>query len=66
VMLPPPGSPLLSRELFYTAVTRARRRVVVHASAASVREATRRPAERASGLADALRKNGGFESRPLR
>jgi exodeoxyribonuclease V alpha subunit len=55
VMLPPPGSPLLSRELFYTAVTRARRRVVVHGSAASVREATRRPAERASGLGDALR-----------
>ena len=55
VMLPPPGSPLLSRELLYTAVTRARRRVVVHASVASVREATNRPAERASGLADALR-----------
>ena len=55
VMLPAPGSPLLTRELFYTAVTRARRRVVVHGSAASVREATRRPAERASGLGDALR-----------
>ena len=56
VILPAPGSPLLSRELFYTAVTRARRRVVVHGSAASIREATLRPADRASGLADALRK----------
>jgi exodeoxyribonuclease V alpha subunit len=66
VILPPPGSPLLSRELFYTAVTRARRRVVVHASAASVREATNRPAERASGLGDALRGDRALESRHLR
>ncbi|HVW28489.1 MAG TPA: exodeoxyribonuclease V subunit alpha [Polyangiaceae bacterium] len=66
VMLPAPGSPLLTRELFYTAVTRARRRVLVHASAASVREATARPAERASGLGDALRAKSGFEFRPLR
>jgi exodeoxyribonuclease V alpha subunit len=56
VMLPALGSPLLSRELFYTAVTRARRRVVVHGSAASIREAVVRSADRASGLADALRK----------
>jgi exodeoxyribonuclease V alpha subunit len=61
VMLPAPGSPLLSRELFYTAVTRARRRVVVHGTAAAVREATQNPAERASGLADALR--SGSETR---
>ncbi|HEX4336553.1 MAG TPA: exodeoxyribonuclease V subunit alpha [Polyangiaceae bacterium] len=59
VLLPPPGSPLLTRELFYTAVTRARRRVVVHGSAAAVREATSRPAARASGLADALRPEDG-------
>jgi exodeoxyribonuclease V alpha subunit len=56
VMLPVPRSPLLSRELFYTAVTRGRRRVVVHGSAASIREATLRPADRASGLGDLLRK----------
>jgi exodeoxyribonuclease V alpha subunit len=55
VILPPEGSPLLSRELLYTAVTRARNKVVVHASLAAIREATRRPVERASGLAEALR-----------
>jgi exodeoxyribonuclease V alpha subunit len=55
VVLPPPGSPLLSRELLYTAVTRARRRVVVHATEEAVREAVRNRVARASGLADALR-----------
>jgi exodeoxyribonuclease V alpha subunit len=55
VVLPNEASPLLSRELFYTAVTRARRRVTVHASAASIREAVRRRVVRTSGLASALR-----------
>jgi exodeoxyribonuclease V alpha subunit len=58
VLLAEPESPLLSRELLYTAVTRARHRVVVHASAAAVASAVRRPIERSSGLRDAL-------SRPL-
>ena len=55
VMLPPPGSPLLSRELFYTAVTRARHRVVICGTEAAVREAIARPGTRSSGLSDALR-----------
>ncbi len=55
VVLPREGSPLLTRELLYTAVTRARLRAVVHATEAAVREAVGRPALRASGLAEALR-----------
>lgn len=54
VVLPPPGSPLLVRELLYTAVTRARRRLIVHAPIASIRQAVERRMQRASGLADAL------------
>lgn len=55
VVLPRPGSPLLSRELVYTAVTRARRRVLLHGTVEAFREALARPVQRASGLADALR-----------
>jgi exodeoxyribonuclease V alpha subunit len=55
VVLPPLGSPLLVRELFYTAVTRARKRLIVHASSAAIRQAVERRMERASGLEEALR-----------
>lgn len=55
VILPPLGSPLLVRELFYTAVTRAKSRLVVHASAAVIRQAVQRRMHRSSGLEDALR-----------
>jgi exodeoxyribonuclease V alpha subunit len=55
VVLPRSGSPLLTRELLYTAVTRAKRRVLIHGTKASLREAIERPAARASGLSDALR-----------
>lgn len=55
VVLPDDDSPLLSRELLYTAVTRARRRVIVHAAKATVRAAVARTVARASGLGDALR-----------
>ncbi|MGE0214544.1 exodeoxyribonuclease V subunit alpha [Mycolicibacterium sp.] len=55
VLLPPPESRLLTRELFYTAVTRARRTVRVVGPEASVRAAVRRRAVRASGLARRLR-----------
>ncbi|MBZ5735768.1 exodeoxyribonuclease V subunit alpha [Nocardioides sp. TRM66260-LWL] len=51
VLLPPPDSPLLTRELLYTAVTRARRRVTIVGDPASVRAALERRAQRASGLA---------------
>lgn len=54
VLLAEPESPLLSRELLYTAVTRARTRVVLHATTAAIASAVRRPVERSSGLADAL------------
>jgi exodeoxyribonuclease V alpha subunit len=55
VVLPPPPSPILTRELLYTAVTRARSRVTLLASAQAIRAAIERPVSRASGLADRLR-----------
>jgi exodeoxyribonuclease V alpha subunit len=51
VLLPDEDSRLLSRELFYTAVTRARTKVRVVGSEAAVRAAIGRRAQRASGLA---------------
>lgn len=56
VVLPEPGSPLLTRELLYTAVTRARRRLVLHASRAAVAQAIGRRVTRASGLQELLRR----------
>jgi exodeoxyribonuclease V alpha subunit len=50
VLLPPPDSPLLTRELLYTAVTRATERVQVFGSEEAIRRAVLRPANRASGL----------------
>jgi exodeoxyribonuclease V alpha subunit len=52
VLLPPASSPLLTRELLYTAVTRARDRVRLIGSEAAVRRAVERPVRRASGLRD--------------
>ena len=54
LVLPPADSPLLTRELLYTAVTRAERAVVVLGTEAAVRRAVARPANRASGLRDRL------------
>ena len=50
VLLPDEGSRLLTRELFYTAVTRARRHVRVVGSEAAVRAAVGARAQRATGL----------------
>ncbi len=50
LILPEPDSPLLSRELFYTAITRASRRVRVVSSADAVLQASERRVMRASGL----------------
>jgi exodeoxyribonuclease V alpha subunit len=50
VLLPPEGSPLLTRELLYTAVTRARGRVRVVATEAAVRAAVGTQVRRAGGL----------------
>ena len=54
VLLPPATSPLATRELLYTAITRARRRVVLVGSEASVRAAIMRPSVRMSGLPGGL------------
>ncbi|RZT18473.1 DNA helicase/exodeoxyribonuclease V alpha subunit [Mycobacterium sp. BK558] len=54
VLLPAEESRLLTRELFYTAVTRAKSRVRVVGTEASVRAAVARRAVRASGLARRL------------
>jgi exodeoxyribonuclease V alpha subunit len=50
VVLPDASSPLLVRELLYTAVTRARRELVVVAGEEAIRAAVARPVARASGL----------------
>ncbi len=50
VLLPPPESPLLTRELLYTAVTRARKSVRVLGTEESIGAAVDRPVLRASGL----------------
>ncbi|GAB3621961.1 exodeoxyribonuclease V subunit alpha [Mariniluteicoccus endophyticus] len=50
-VVPPETSPLLTRELVYTAVTRAREHVHVIGTEAALRRAVERPANRASGLA---------------
>lgn len=55
VLLPPEDSRLLTRELFYTAVTRARNKVRVVGSEAAVRAAVDRRAQRASGLSRRLK-----------
>ncbi|HTM85658.1 MAG TPA: exodeoxyribonuclease V subunit alpha, partial [Mycobacterium sp.] len=55
VLMPPVESRLLTRELFYTAVTRAKSKVRVVGSEASVRAALERRVVRASGLALRLR-----------
>lgn len=55
VLLPPEDSRLLTRELFYTAVTRAKVKVRVVGPEPSVRAAIERRAARASGLAQRLR-----------
>ena len=62
VVLPEPTSPILTRELLYTAVTRARRHVTVIASEDSVRRAVGRPIARATGLRERLWSPGEISS----
>jgi exodeoxyribonuclease V alpha subunit len=50
----PADSPLVSRELLYTAVTRTASRLVIVGSVESIRRAVLTPNRRVSGLADAL------------
>lgn len=54
VVVPDEDSPILTRELLYTAVTRAERSVTVVGTASAIRAAVRRPVNRASGLQDRL------------
>jgi exodeoxyribonuclease V alpha subunit len=55
LILPPHPNPLLTRELIYTAVTRAREGVTVWGSEATLAAAIGRRVVRDSGLADSLR-----------
>ncbi len=55
----PAGSLVNSRELLYTAVTRARRKVAVYANAGSVSASVRRTVARTSRLANRLRAGPG-------
>ena len=50
VLLPDPTSQILTRELLYTAVTRARERLILVGTEEAVRAAVARPVARASGL----------------
>jgi exodeoxyribonuclease V alpha subunit len=50
LVLPPEASPLLTRELVYTAVTRAKEHVRIVGPRAALLAAIRRPVQRASGL----------------
>jgi len=54
VALPDPSSRVLRRELLYTAVTRARARLIVVGSEEAIRAAIARPVARASGLRERL------------
>ncbi|HLI61555.1 MAG TPA: exodeoxyribonuclease V subunit alpha [Solirubrobacteraceae bacterium] len=54
VLLPEPGSRILTRELLYTAATRARRRLILVGPEETIRAAVQRRVARASGLAARL------------
>ncbi|MDR1387767.1 MAG: exodeoxyribonuclease V subunit alpha [Propionibacteriaceae bacterium] len=54
VVVPPSGASLLTRQLLYTAVTRAQRRVRLIGSLDAIRQAVQQPALRASGLTERL------------
>jgi exodeoxyribonuclease V alpha subunit len=55
VLLPDPASRLLTRELLYTAITRAREELIVVGDEQAIRAAVARPVARASGLGRLLR-----------
>ena len=59
MLLPSQDSRLLTRELFYTAVTRAKNKVRVVGSANALRAAIDRRAVRASGLRQRLKASVG-------
>ena len=55
VLLPSSSSRILTRELLYTALTRARRELILVGTEDAVRRAVERPVARASGLRERLR-----------
>lgn len=59
VVVPPGVSPLLKKELIYTAVTRAEKRVDLWCSEESFKQAALAPTDRFGGLRDALAKGVG-------
>lgn len=54
LVLPSDPSPVVTRELLYTAISRARRGVCLQASVGAIRTALGRRVERMSGLRDAI------------
>jgi len=66
VLLPPPESQVLTRELLYTAVTRARARLILAGTEEMIRAAVSRPVARASGLRRRLWGDAPDEDVPTR
>ncbi|WP_200257663.1 ATP-binding domain-containing protein, partial [Halorhodospira neutriphila] len=56
VLLPEADTPLLTRELLYTAVSRARERVTLYGPAAVLARGVQRRTRRESGLAERLQR----------
>ncbi|MCB1814052.1 MAG: exodeoxyribonuclease V subunit alpha [Candidatus Competibacteraceae bacterium] len=54
LLLPPEGNRVLSRELLYTGITRARKTVTVWGSDSVLQDAVKHRSQRSSGLAEAL------------
>ena len=54
IVLPDAGNPILTRELLYTAVTRARSSILLYASKEALAQAIQTPTVRVSGLAHRL------------
>ncbi|MEJ2729550.1 MAG: ATP-binding domain-containing protein, partial [Deltaproteobacteria bacterium] len=54
LILPDSDFPILTRELIYTALTRARKKITILGSRSIIRNAIARKIERTSGLRDAL------------
>ena len=63
LVLPPSPSPVITRELLYTAVTRAREQVTVFATADVLREGMAARVERHSGLRSLIERGLGQPGR---
>lgn len=63
IVLPPADSPLLTRELLYTAVTRAKKRAILFGTEAAIRAACERSVVRSSGLSTRIRRSLSSASR---